>query len=94
MWGPEACPARGEQGIEALGLQRGLCNCGLEVGLHMVLTTAEKWRKHRRRDEGDDNDDDGDYDEDDDAKRERQQEVSRLAPVTGTVAGSFSLGQA
>jgi hypothetical protein len=50
----------------------------------MVLTTAEKWRKRRRRDEGDDNGDDKDDDKDDDAKRESQQAVSRLAPATGT----------
>jgi hypothetical protein len=56
----------------------------------MVLTTAEKWRRRRRRVEmtttttmtG----------EDDDAERKSEQAVSRLAPATGTVADSFSLG--
>jgi hypothetical protein len=64
--GPGACAARGNKGIEALEPRRGLCDCGLEIGLHMVLTTAEKWRRRRRKEDDDDNDDD----DDDDAKRE------------------------
>lgn len=53
-------PARGNSGIEGLGPLRGWCGCGLEIGQHMVLTTAEK----NGEDEGDD--------EDDDARRESQ----------------------
>ena len=51
----------------------------------------EETQEETQEEDGDDDDDDDD-DEGDDAKRESQQAVSRLAPATGTVAGSFSLG--